>query len=44
MSGQYYERYAKRDRRRRQLQVLAYVGLSLLAAVTAVVVVMALAR
>jgi hypothetical protein len=42
--GGYYARDAKREIRRRRIQVLAYVGLSLLAIVTAVVVVMALAR
>jgi hypothetical protein len=40
----YYARDAKREFRRRRLQMLAYVGLALLAAGTAVVVVMALAR
>jgi hypothetical protein len=43
MSG-LYMRDAKRVHRRRRLQVLAYIGLGMLAAVTAVVVFMALAR
>jgi hypothetical protein len=42
--GGYYARDAKREFRRRRLRVLAYVGLTLLAIATAVVVVMALAR
>jgi hypothetical protein len=42
--GEYYAREAKRDLRRRRLQMLAYVGLALLAAATAVVVVTALGR
>jgi hypothetical protein len=42
--GAYYARDAKRDFRRRRLQVLAYVGLTLLATATAVVVGMALSR
>jgi hypothetical protein len=43
-AGRYYARDAKRELRRRRLQVLAYVGLALLAAATAVVVGMALVR
>jgi hypothetical protein len=43
MSG-LYVRDAKRELRRRRVQVLAYVGVALLAAATAVVVVIALAR
>jgi hypothetical protein len=43
MSG-LYVRDAKRELRRRRRQTLAYIGLALLAAVTAVVVVMALMR
>jgi hypothetical protein len=43
MAG-HYARDAKREFRRRRLQVLAYAGLALLAAATAVVVVMALVR
>jgi hypothetical protein len=43
MSG-LYMRDAKRELRRRRLQTLAYIGLALLAVVTAVVVVMALTR
>jgi hypothetical protein len=42
--GEYYARDAKRDFRRRRLQMLAYVGLALLAAATAVVVAVALGR
>jgi hypothetical protein len=42
--GGHYARDAKREFRRRRLRVLAYIGLALLAAATAVVVVMALAR
>jgi hypothetical protein len=42
--GEYYARDAKRDFRRQRLQMLAYVGLALLAAATAVVVVTALGR
>jgi hypothetical protein len=42
--GEYYARDTKRDFRRRCLQVLAYVGLALLAVATAAVVVMALGR
>jgi hypothetical protein len=40
----YYARDARREFRRRRLRVLAYVGLALLGAATAVIVVMALAR
>lgn len=40
----HYEPYVKRELRRRRLHAMAYVGLALLAAVTAVVVVMALQR
>jgi hypothetical protein len=43
-AGRFYARDAKRELRRRRLQVLAYVGLALLAAATAVVVAMALMR
>jgi hypothetical protein len=43
MSG-LYVRDAKRELRRRRRQTLAYIGLALLAAVTAVVVVIALTR
>jgi hypothetical protein len=43
MAG-YYARDAKREVRRRRRRVLAYVGLALLAAATAVVVAMALVR
>jgi hypothetical protein len=42
--GGYYARHAQREFRRRRLRVLAYVGLALLATVTAVVVMMALQR
>jgi hypothetical protein len=42
--GGYYARDAKREFRRRRFQVLAYLGLVLLAAATAVVVAMALVR
>jgi hypothetical protein len=42
--GGYYARDAKRDVRRRRLQILAYAGLALLAGATAIVVGMALAR
>lgn len=43
VSGHYVP-YVKRELRRRRLYALAYVGLALLAAVTAVVVVIALQR
>jgi hypothetical protein len=43
MAG-HYARDAKREVRRRRRRVLAYVGLALLAAATAVVVAMALVR
>ncbi len=43
-TGRYYARDAKREFRRRRLQALAYVGLAALAAVTVVVVVLALQR
>jgi hypothetical protein len=42
--GGYYARDAKREFRNRRLRALAYVGLALLAAATAVVVGMALGR
>jgi hypothetical protein len=42
--GEYYARDAKRELRRRRLRVLAYMGLALLAAATAIVVAMALLR
>jgi hypothetical protein len=42
--GGYYARDAKRDVRKRRLQILAYAGLALLAGATAIVVGMALAR
>jgi hypothetical protein len=43
-TGRYYARDRKREFRRRRLQTLAYVGLAALAAVTIVVVVLALRR
>lgn len=44
MSEQHVRYYSKRELRRRRLQLFSYFGVSVLAVVTAVVVVMALQR